>query len=620
MIAKTKVKSTSIVKTKDLNFVVMLAIASVATALVPLLFFLKVTILGFPAWLVLLPLPVYAWPPAIHRTLHRDETIFSMMERLVAGSKVLEWPGRWCNEMVNLYYVGLPVSAMLGMALMMMYPLASPAGGAIVLVTYFLPWMRYMDIRSTLKRQVELELPVVSLLMWGLSEIGYDVMRIINALRKETSELVAIPREFAKIHRDFTTFNLSPDEAVLRETDNHPSKLFERLLGGAITISSIGGELSVHLSRTTQEILAWMKETWEAYGRAVSNLGELSMLFLLMVPLVAIWFGIVQGNATYGVDMVTYFLVPLIGASLYFYVSLQAPLDKVPARGNLKKGLVGLAVGVGIDAFLLFKGIQYEWLLLALPIMGFSLGYGYSAQRAIQRKNSIEAHMAVFVRSIGEHIRTTGDNLFTAISKLIGNKGFGKEINMMLKRYLILSTVEEEPVPESESWMGKTIFEIMVKADREGVLRYDIMKRLAEFADSYYDAILAKRRGLYMFLGSAIASPLILVAMIALTYFVLNQISSLAQIPAIQQTPGVQFPPQAQALLQFFSVFQNVGQVIQSMIPGLEVAIVETGIIYGILLAKGYDGTVRNTFRIFELMVVSVIAVMIFQFIVLKII
>lgn len=96
--------------------------------------------------------------------------------------------------MVNLYYVGLPVSAMLGMALMMMYPLASPAGGAIVLVTYFLPWMRYMDIRSTLKRQVELELPVVSLLMWGLSEIGYDVMRIINALRKETSELVAIPR------------------------------------------------------------------------------------------------------------------------------------------------------------------------------------------------------------------------------------------------------------------------------------------------------------------------------------------------------------------------------------------------------------------------------------------
>ena len=108
--------------------------------------------------------------------------------------------------------------------------------------------------------------------------------------------------------------------------------------------------------------------------------------------------------------------------------------------------------------------------------------------------------------------------------------------------------------------------------------------------------------------------------MIALTYFVLNQISSLAQIPSIQQTPGVQFPPQAQALLQFFSVFQNVGQVIQSMIPGLEVAIVETGIIYGILLAKGYDGTVRNTFRIFELMVVSVIAVVIFQFIVLKII
>ncbi|BCS93593.1 MULTISPECIES: hypothetical protein [Metallosphaera] len=48
-------------------------------------------------------------------------------------------------------------------------------------------------------------------------------------------------------------------------------------------------------------------------------------------------------------------------------------------------------------------------------------------------------------------------------------------------------------------------------------------------------------------------------------------------------------------------------------------AIVETGIIYGILLAKGYDGTVRNTFRIFQLMV-SVVAALIFQFIILRII
>ncbi|WP_054837317.1 hypothetical protein [Metallosphaera hakonensis] len=411
---------------------------------------------------------------------------------------------------------------------------------------------------------------------------------------------------------------MKPDESVLRETENHPSKLFERVLGGAITISSIGGELSNHLSRMTQEILAWLKGNWENYGRIVSNLGELSMLFLLMVPLLGVWFALVQGNASYGIDMITYFMIPFIGAALYLYVGLQAPLDRVPAKGNVKIGALGLIVGVIVDVVLFLKFVQYPWVLLAIPVLGGSLGYGLSVHRAILRKNDIESHMAILVRSIGEHVRSTGDNLYTAVTKLLGNKSFGKEINAMLRRYLILSAVEEEPVPESESWMGKTIFQILVKADREGVLRYEIIKRLAEFADAYYDAVITKKRSLYMFLGSALASPLILVAMIALTYFVLNSISNLAQVPPIQSTPGVQFPPQVQGLIQFFGTFQNIGQVIQSMIPGLELAIVEVGIIYGFLLAKGYDGTIKNTFRVFELVLISVISVFILQFVILR--
>jgi len=232
------------------------------------------------------------------------------------------------------------------------------------------------------------------------------------------------------------------------------------------------------------------------------------------------------------------------------------------------------------------------------------------------RKSEVESKMALLVRAVGEHVRTTGDNLYTALSKLKGNKNFGGELNRIIERYLLLSAVSDTPVPEMDSWVGKSIFEIMVKTDKEGVLRYEILRKLSEFADSYYDAVSTKRRSLYMFLGSSIAAPVILVAMIALTFLIMNSIAGLANVPPLQQTPGVQFPPQLQGFLQFFSVFQNIGQTIQGTIPAMELAIVEIGIIYGLLLAKGYDGTNQNTFRIFQQLMVSGVSVFLLHFVI----
>ena len=607
-------------KTYELDYKVTLLLASIATVAFAVALFLNVGLLGYQLWLWLSPLPVYLWPPAVHRSATRDKALTQLMERLVRDSKVLELPESWARDMVQLYYVGIPLSIIVGLALAQVYQFAFPAGGSIVALTYFLPWVRAMDIRSTLRREVELELPVVTLLLWGLSEVGYDVMRMIATLKDETEDLRAIPREFARIYRDFVGFGMRPDEAVLREVENHPSKLFERVLGGAIAISSVGGDLSVHFSRMANEVLAWLKGSWERYGAAVSNLGELSMLFLLIMPLLGIWFALVQGNASFGVDLIAFFLVPFMGVGLYLYVSLQEPLDRVTARGNVRYGLLGSAIGLALDVAIYLLGVNDVWLLVALPVLGGSLGYGLQVHRAIMRKNDVDSHMPILVRAIGEHVRTTGDNLYTTVTKLVGNESFGKEINDMLRRYLVLSTSVEEPVPESESWMGKTIFRILVLADREGVLRYEILRKLAEFADSYYDAVMAKRRSLLLFLSSALASPLILVAMIALTYFVLTSISNLVQLPPVQPTPGIQFPAQFQGLIQFFQTFQNVGQLITSMVPGLELTIVEVGIIYGVLLAKGYDGTVRNTFRIFELVMISVVANLVLQFVVLRLI
>lgn len=607
-------------KVYDLGYEVALLSAVAPTIAFVVFLFLNVGFLGYPVWLWLSPLLVYLWAPAVHRLITRDKTVVQLMEKLVRDSKVVALPEAWAKEMVQLYYIGIPSSVLLGYALAQVYPFAFPLGGVIVGLTYFLPWVRAMDLRSSLRREVELELPVVTMLMWGLSEIGYDIMTIIATLKDETDDLKAIPREFAKIYRDFIGFNVRPEEAVLMEIENHPSKLFERVLGGAVTVSSSGGGLSAYFSRMMEEVLVRLKDSWENYGRAVLNLSELTLLFLLLIPLLGVWFALVQGNAAYGVAVVTYFLVPFTGMGLLLYISLQDPLDKVTVKGNTKHGLIGLAVGLALDVVLFLLSVRDAWILVAIPVLGGSLGYGLSVHRTIMRKYDVESHIQILVRAIGEHVRTTGDNLYNTVKKLIGNKAFGKELNEMLRRYLALSASGGEPVPESGSWMGKAIFKILVLADREGVLKYEMIRRLAQFTDLYYEALLTRKRSLTMFLGSALASPVILVVVLALTYYILISISHLVQIPPVQPTPNVPFIPQYWGLVQFLESFEDIGQLFSSMIPGLELAIVEMGVIFGVLLAKGYDGTVRNTFRIFEMVLVSVVANIVLQFVVLRII
>ena len=616
-------KKPKTVKAYDISYKLALAPAVASSVAFVVSLFFNVGFLGYPVWLWLSPLLVYLWAPAVHRLMTRDETLVQLMEKLVRDSKVVVPPVNWAEEMVKLYYIGIPLSVLLGFALAQVYPYAFPLGGVIVGLTYFLPWVRAMDLRSSLRREVELELPIVTMLMWGLSEIGYDIVRIIETLKDETEDLKAIPREFSRIYRNFRVFNVRSEWAVLMEIENHPSKLFERLLDGAVAISSMGGGLSAYFSRMTEEVLVQLKNSWEKYGGAVSNMSELTLLFLLMTPMLGVWFAMAQGNAVYGVDLVTYFLIPLTGLGLFMYLQLQDPLDRVMVKGNTKHGLIGLAVGLALDVVLsLLLSVRDAWVLVAIPVMGGSLGYGLSVHKAITRKYDVETHMPFLVRAIGEHVRATGDNLTTTVTKLVGTKAFGKGINEMLRRYLSLSSVGADPTPESESWMGKAIFKILVLADREGVLRYEMIRRLAQFTDLYYESILTRKRSLSMLLGSALASPIILIVIIGLTYFIMTSISHIVQLPNLnlQEMQSGLPVPAVWGLINLLQPFENVGQLIASMIPGLELAVVEMGVIYGVLLAKGYDGTVKNTFRIFEMVLVSVVANIVLQFVVLRLV
>lgn len=654
-----------------INFLFTLIVTIIVLALTLLSFrFLRFSGLPYLESLLLGLLP-YSIVITVFNYIHRhDDYLTNVIVPLVEKSKLIEDPNIWLKEMVQYSWYGFPLSALVGMIIYIGSGdvLYSLAGGAVVIITYFYPWVKMWDARNSLATQVEKELPIVSIMMWGMAQLGFGIMKMVEELKsketyadmkvknnrdkktrgsllifnKKSSKQVkeeekvemeyikAIPREFLKIHRDFVLFNMPPEEAIVREAKDHPSKVFERLLLGAVSISKSGGSLMEFMNRITVEVMEELKRKWENFGKAASNLGELALLFLLIVPLFSIWFAVSSNNPVYGTDSVAFFMVPLIGFALYMYLAFSAPPEDIKINGDIKKGGIALAISIILLAVLTIlkilspKGLLL-WIYFEIPVMAFSFFYGYSAYQRIKARNEADEKLPIFVRSVAELIRSTGDNLFNALRKLqegdllsstlVKATTFGKLIDDTISRYISSMITIGNFNPRTDSWILNTVFRNLMEMDRQGVLRYNIFTRLAEITDAYYDAIMAKKRSLYMFVGAAAIAPAIMAGVIVMTVYVLHSISGLVQIPNLnlQSTNGIAIPSGLTGLLNFFTAFINIGNDVNQMLPTLELMIAETGVIFGLLYAKASDGTVKNTFRVFQVSIVAVISIIAMQ-------
>ncbi|MFP3188120.1 MAG: type II secretion system F family protein [Sulfolobaceae archaeon] len=619
---------------------------------------------------LLLGLLLYSVVITVFNYIHKyDDYLTDIIVPLVEKSKLIEDPNIWLKEMVQYSWYGYLLSAVVGMMIYIVSGavLYSLAGGAVVIITYFYPWVKMWDARNSLATQVEKEMPIVSIVMWSMAQLGYGIMKMVEELKSSetyadmkiksrdkktrgsllifdkksskqvneeeklgTEYLKAVPREFLKIHRDFVIFNMPPEEAIAREAMDHPSKVFERLLLGAVSISKSGGSLMEFMNRITVEVMEELKRKWENFGRAASNLGELALLFLLIVPLFSISFAVSSNNPVYGTDSIAFFMVPLIGFALYMYLALSAPPEDVKINGDIKKGGIALAISMILLAVLTILKILSPrglllWIYFEMPMMAFSFFYGYSAYQRIKAKNEAEEKLPIFVRSVAELIRSTGDNFFNALRKLqegdllsstlVKATTFGKLIDDTISRYVSSMITTGNFNPRTDSWILNTVFRNLMEMDRQGVLRYNIFTRLAEITDAYYDAIMTKKRSLYMFVGAAAIAPAIMAGVIVMTVYVLHNISGIAQIPNLnlEGVNGIAIPSGITGLLNFFTAFINIGNEVNEMLPTLELMIAETGVIFGLLYAKAADGTVKNTFRVFQVSIVAVISIIAMQ-------
>jgi hypothetical protein len=314
---KTTMKVKPRIKKKQLRFeaspinFMFTLIVTIVVLTLALLSFKLLRFSGLPflesSLLGLLP---YSVVITVFNYIHKyDDYLTNVIVPLVEKSKLIEDPNIWLKEMVQYSWYGYPLSAVVGMTIYIGSGdvLYSLAGGAVVIITYFYPWVKMWDVRNSLATQVEKEMPIVLIMMWSMSQLGFGIMKMVEELKssetyedmkeknrnkktrgpllisnkkssKQVNEeekvemeyLKAVPREFLKIYRDFVLFNIPPEEAIVREAKDHPSKVFERLLLGAVSISKSGGSLMEFMNRITVEVMEELKRKWENFGRAAS--------------------------------------------------------------------------------------------------------------------------------------------------------------------------------------------------------------------------------------------------------------------------------------------------------------------------------------------------------------
>lgn len=386
-----------------------------------------------------------------------------------------------------------------------------------------------------MRNDVNKDLQAATVLMWGLSNLGYNLTKIMFQLRDELDLMPAISREFRHVYRDVTALRSDPEEALATEIRDHPSKEFARIMRGESSVSRVVGSLADYLEESTRQVIKRLRDEWEEYYSAVNNMGELELLFLLILPLFAVLFSLTTDNPVYGSDSVDLLLLPLVGVGLYVYVVSVSSWERVSVKGNLLMGVTGVALGITFNliASLYLSYYHPYWLYLSVPLMMGGFGYGYTVHRQLSRKNDAETRLFGFMSSVRESLRVTGYGLSKSLDK-VRSKELGREINRMISSFLALSSMvkdRREAIPHTDSWITASVFKTMVALDDSDILTPVVARKLTEFTEEYYDAIRVRRRRMYAFAIVSFLSPLILTAMIAVTFYAFYDVSVFAGIP-----------------------------------------------------------------------------------------
>ena len=379
----------------------------------------------------------------------------------------------------------------------------------VPVLIFLLPLLILKSQVGDRRRGQEEELPMFAVYASVLQSAGISLYR---ALRGLTGKEI-----FRELRQDGERMGwmekVGQLEALEEVGRSSPSEKFRNFILGYTSELRSGGDATRYLEAKASELLREEEAKWKRYVDHVTNLGEVFLSLLLLVPLAGILLCFLSPESSTALLLVPTLLIPavtVLGIGITrsiqpkFYDELESPW------------VLPLLSALLVLAGLLLAGLE-PWLALTFSLSAGLILYGlpvYLQQKVISAE---ESGMVEFLRDITEYVKM-GYNLPTALRKL-QSRDYNRHFNRLL-RYVVseldMNTPLSEVDPPTRSWVVRVGFFQLGSIWESGGYN----PRSLELLTSYLSSILHYRReavrGLSIYRGISLATPLILAASMAM--------------------------------------------------------------------------------------------------------
>jgi archaellum biogenesis protein FlaJ (TadC family) len=347
-------------------------------------------------------------------------------------------------------------------------------------------------IFSVRKRKLlcEQELPFVITYLTIAAASSYSISKAVLNL-SSFNFLKAFKKEAERIDRIRRLYALSPIEAIIFESNFHPSQAVRELFSSIVTAERSGESPFLIMRDELIKSFSYLLSRLKVMSDKFSIIASAQMIVFIVIPMAVITISIIFSSI---IEIKHIFLscivLPCIFALIismiidsYYPKELSEPI-------NIKYFLLSLiSFPVAIILYYSTKAISFDY-LLAITIILFSLPITILYERERRKTKQILSLLPSFSRSIAEEVKK-GNSPSRAIILLSENSS-SSFFNNLLKRiasyisigYSISKTISYLKMP----WIAKIYFEILEKAEEIGA-NAKSMSALSDLMNNIYTSM-----------------------------------------------------------------------------------------------------------------------------------
>lgn len=181
-------------------------------------------------------------------------------------------------------------------------------------------------------RKLDAALPFVSLYLSAIGGTKLPLYKMFEIF-SEFSKYEEITEEIDLINKDIKVFGFDVHSALQRAVERSPSKKFKDLLGGILSTSISGGDISIYLREKANELLEDYRRKLSEFSKSIVMLTEIYLTLVILggiffIILTSIFSGMGGGIAKNVVllqSFIIFLFLPLTSLLFVLYIKAKTP-------------------------------------------------------------------------------------------------------------------------------------------------------------------------------------------------------------------------------------------------------------------------------------------------------